>query len=167
MSDDLFRVDVGINGINVGARSCWPSRKTCSVWWWLAGGGVKVVKSCWEGQCCDKVRAPVPIGKAPWHLCKAPVVDHKTVRQVVDCTTMGCRLHWSDIRNLVFGSRSKFVVGASLVQICALWSCPAQDQTEARERQRTTCQECNARIKVRTGERSRETETYTTAMLGW
>jgi hypothetical protein len=52
MSDDLFRVEVGVDGINRGARSCCPRLKTCSVWWWLAGGGVKVVKSCWEGQCC-------------------------------------------------------------------------------------------------------------------
>jgi hypothetical protein len=69
MSDDLSWGYMGINSICKGARPCWGSLEVDSMWWWLAGGGVNVVKSCLgRFQCCDKVVASsafVPIGKAP------------------------------------------------------------------------------------------------------
>jgi hypothetical protein len=60
---------------------------------------VKVVKSCWEGQCCDKVeRVCTNREGSAWRArSKAPVVDHRTAREVVACATAGGELIWSVI----------------------------------------------------------------------
>lgn len=76
------------------ARPGWGSLEVDSMSWWLAGGGVNVVKSCLgRFQCCDKVVAStafVPIGKAPLGMSEsqALVSDHRTAREIVACATV-------------------------------------------------------------------------------